>query len=149
MKFKLTILLVCLLVIFALAMPALAAPVDVRNASPAGSALFELTPEEAASLLLGFVGVVLSAVFKYVPKWKDWYESFEHQGLLMLGFVVIAGGIYFALSCTPYADILGVQIACELASAFLLLKAIVFIAVGNQLAYLYLPDPESKPKSFG
>lgn len=147
--FPALMLTLALVIMFVMVMPVLAMPhTPLPMAQPdRGSAFarfFVLQPDELANLLLGFIGVVLSAAFKYFPKWKDWYEKFPHQGLLMLGFVVIAGGIYFALACSPYAEMLKIQIMCDTASIFLLVQAIVSIAIGNQLAYLYLPEPKAK-----
>ena len=147
MKFRFVFpIMLALIFAFVFVMPVLAMPFGGPLGLPGISRFFQLTPEETANLLLGFVGVALSAAFKYFPKWKDWYESFEHQGLLMLGFVVAAGGIYFGLSCTPWAEMLKIQITCEVASVILLIKAITYVAIGNQLAYLYLPTPEPKGK---
>ena len=97
--------------------------------------LDDMTPDYFAEILLGLAGAALSLVFKYVPKAKSWFESFAHQGVLMLGIVVLFGGVYLALACTPYAAQLGIQLACGEASLFVLLKAIFIIASGNQLAY--------------
>lgn len=96
-------------------------------------------PADLESILLGLVGAGLSLAFKYVPKWKTWFDSLPHQGIVMLGFVVLVAAGYFALSCTPYAALLNITLACTQASAVSLFQAVVAIAVGNQLAYLMSP----------
>lgn len=97
-----------------------------------------MTPEQLAEILLAIVGVVLSLVFKFWKPAKDWYDNLPNQGLAMLAFVLVTGGAYFGLSCTPFAAQLGIKIACDVDSAFVLLKAIFIIASANQLTYLYV-----------
>jgi hypothetical protein len=96
-----------------------------------------LTNEQAANLILGIVGVALSLIFKYWPAAEKWYEAQPNKGLLMLGFCVIVAGVYFALACTSLAAMLGIQIACDLPSVYILAQAIFIIAAPNQLAHLF------------
>jgi len=96
-----------------------------------------MSPEDLAVLILGIVGVVLQVVFRYLPKLSDWYAAQENKGLLMLAFVIATGGIYFGLSCSPFAADFGIAISCDQPGAFALLKAIFIIASGQSLAYLY------------
>lgn len=133
MKFT-KIMFVVFLLAFVFVLPVLAAP-QAQAADPAG-------PEELATYLLALSGIFLSAVFKYVPKWKTWFDNLKNKGLVMLGFVAVIGLIYFGLSCTPYAVTLGITIACETASWVLILQAIWYIFIGNQAAYLVLPSKE-------
>ncbi len=102
------------------------------------------TVDELSQILLVLYGAILSLVFTYVPEIRTWYEGLPHQGLVMLGFIVLIGAVYFLLSCTPYAAWLHIQIACTQSSLFDLIWAILAIAVGNQLTYLFAPTP-SKP----
>ena len=135
MKFsKIPLIVIVLMLALVFAMPVLAA-------SPEGVQVDEppVTAEAMAAVLLGLVGVVMSAVFKYVPKWRTWYEGLPHQGIVMLGFVFVAGLTYFYLACTPAAAALGILIACEEASWVLLFQVIAYIVIGNQGAYLFLP----------
>ena len=89
-------------------------------------------------LLMGFVGVILSALFKYVPKLEQWYSAQANKGLLMLAFVFVVAGGYFGLSCLPF-DI-GVQVQCTQAGAVEMVKAFIAILVGNQIAFLMSPN---------
>ena len=100
------------------------------------------TPDEISAIVLGILGSILSLVFMYWPEAKKWYEGLPHQGIVMLGMVVLVGLAYFGLSCTALAVPLHIQIACTSASAFDLARAILIIAVGNQLTYLFAPTPK-------
>lgn len=96
-----------------------------------------MTPTELSTTILAIIGIVLQLTFKYVPTAADWYQNHANKGALMLGFVVITGGAYYALACSPYAAQLGIAIACTTDSIFLLLKAIFIVASSQQLAYLF------------
>lgn len=96
-----------------------------------------MTPTELSTTILAIVGIALQLFFKYVPKANDWYQSHTNKGALMLVFVVLTGGAYYALACSPYAAELGIAIACTQASIFLLLKAIFIVATSQQLTYLF------------
>lgn len=96
-----------------------------------------MTPIELSTTILAIIGIVLQLTFKYVPAAANWYQNHSNKGALMLGFVVITGGAYYALACSPYAAQLGIAIACTTDSVFLLLKAIFIVASSQQLAYLF------------
>lgn len=98
-----------------------------------------MTPEQLSVVILGIVGVLLSLVFKYWAPAKSWFDAQPHQGLLMLAFCVIVGGVYFALSCTPFGALVGVSLECSAAGAFVLVKAIFIVATSNQIAFLTTP----------
>ena len=134
---SLKVFLIVIVLSLLLVMPVMAAPSEAPVTA-------EVTPDYLAETLLGLVGVGLSLAFKYVPKLKGWFDNFKHQGLLMLSLVVVAGGVYLALACTPYAAEFGIELACGESSAFMLIKAIFIVAVGNQLTYLYSPNPSPK-----
>ena len=99
-----------------------------------------MTPIEISNVLLFVLGVLLQLVFLYIPEAKTWYQRQSHQGLLMLGMVVLLGVAIFGLSCTPLVVYLHIAIACTVGDAFNLLGAIVIIATGNQLTYLFAPQ---------
>ena len=96
-----------------------------------------MTPTELSTTILAVIGIVLQLTFKYVPAAATWYQNHANKGALMLGFVVITGGAYYALACSPFAAQLGIAIACTTDSVFLLLKAIFIVASSQQLAYLF------------
>jgi hypothetical protein len=137
------ITIIVLILALALAQAVVAAPAfaPMRQAA-------SLAPDELATLLLGFVGIALQLVFRYVPKVSDWYQALENKGLWMLGFVVLSGVIYFGLSCTPLAGDLGIQLSCTLPDAYLVLKAIFIVAMSQSLTFLYTKpnSPKLLPK---
>ena len=96
-----------------------------------------MTPEQFATVLLGIVGVALQLIFKYVPKLSDWYQALNKKGLWMLGFVTLAGLGYIGLACTPFADQVGITLACSGDNVFVLAKALFIIANAQQLTYLF------------
>ena len=87
------------------------------------------------NILLGLAGAVLSAVFKYWPAAELWYKQQDNKGLLMLAFVFVLSGLYFAASCLDL-----VAIECSQAGALEVVKAFVTILIGNQLAFLVTPN---------
>lgn len=89
------------------------------------------------SVILGIVGVALSLVFSYVPVAREWLEKQDNKGLIMLALVLFVSACYFALSCSPFASDLGINLQCDRSGFFDLLQAIFVIASGNQLAFLY------------
>lgn len=96
-----------------------------------------MTPEQFAQLILGIAGVILQLVIKYLPFVAKWYDGLDNKGLAALILDVIVGAAIFGLSCTPFAADLGISIACETGTVFLLLKAIFILAIGQQGAYLF------------
>lgn len=96
-----------------------------------------MNPEELSIVVLGIVGVILQLLFLYVPKVKTWYEAQPNKGLLMLGFTVLIGAIYFALGCTSLAIQLGIATTCDVNGLFAMLKALFIVATSQQLTYLY------------
>ena len=96
-----------------------------------------MSPEQLATVILAIAGVVLQLIIRYAPKLSEWYAAQADKGILMLGFVVVVGFVYFGLSCTPFAEELGIVLSCSTSSLFGVLKAIFVIAGGQSLAYLY------------
>lgn len=90
------------------------------------------------NVLLYVAGALLQLIFRYFPKVSDWYQSQQDKGPIMLGFVVLVALAYFGVACWPFAaDILKVTLACSAAGAKELIGAVIAIAVGNQLTYLF------------
>ena len=96
-----------------------------------------MSPSELSATILAIVGIFLQLTFKYFPKVSTWYQAQSNKGLLMLAFVLTTSGVYFFLSCTPYAAQFGIGITCTTDSLFVLLKAIGTIALSQQLTYLF------------
>ena len=96
-----------------------------------------MTPEQLSELILGIAGVIMQLLFQYVPRVSDWFQNLPNKGLVALALDVIVGAALFGIACSPFAAELGVGLACETATVFLLLKAIFILAVGQQGAYLF------------
>lgn len=133
---KMLYVLMILVLAFVLVFPVLASG-NAQAEGPVSS------PAELSIMLQGIVGVVISALFKYVPKLEKWYKGLPHQGVTMLAMVAVVGAIYFALACTPYAVALGIAIACEGATWFLLAQTIGYMVFGSQAGYLFLPSKKT------
>jgi len=95
-----------------------------------------MTSEQLITAILGILGVLLQFALKYAPKLSDWYQSHPNKGLIALSASVLIGGVYFALSCTPYAAPLKIALTCTQGGAFVLLNSIFIIATTQQLTYL-------------
>lgn len=96
-----------------------------------------MTPEDLSTLIFGIAGVVLQLAIQYFPWVSDWYDNLSNKGLAALILDVIVGAALFGIACSPWAAELGVGLACETATVFLLLKALFILAVGQQGAYLF------------
>lgn len=88
-----------------------------------------MTPEQTVALILGVAGVVLQLVYKFVPSVAGWLDKLEYKGLVILGLDVAVAGALLALACSPYAASLDITLVCEQGTVFLLLKALVLIAM--------------------
>lgn len=87
--------------------------------------------------ILYVVGVVVSLLFSYVPKLKDWYEAQHgYKALIMVGLIAIVSAAFFGLSCTTLAAALGIQVACTSEGALAVALAFIKIIIANQAAYL-------------
>ncbi len=92
---------------------------------------------DLAVLILGIAGAALSLLFSYVPTLKVWFDKQANKGLLMLGFCVVVGAVYFGLSCSPLAAQLKISLTCDQPGLFNLAQALFVIAGSNQLAYKF------------
>ena len=88
----------------------------------------------SATELGEIAGVVLSLLFFYTPRLKDWYESQDGQtkSLIMLAAVVLTASGVFGLSC---AEIV-LAVTCDKAGAVGLVKLVVAVAISNQSTFL-------------
>lgn len=94
-------------------------------------------PEITLEVFVGICGVVLAAVFRYIPALERWYNSVggDYKGLLMLAFnFIVAVGI-FGLSCAG----LVAYVSCTQAGVMELVKVLGIMILGNQTAFLMLP----------
>ena len=88
-----------------------------------------MTPEDTVTLILGVAGVVLQLIYKFVPIVSNWLDNFAYKGLVILGLDVVVAGALLGLACSPFGADLGIPLVCEQATVFLLLKALVLIAM--------------------
>jgi len=98
---------------------------------------------ELLQLLSGAFGLVVSLIFSYAPKIKEWYYQKldeKYRGLVMVGVSVVVSAALFGLGCA--AVISGV--ACDKQGAIELVKAWVAFLVANQATYLLAPKSPAK-----
>ena len=83
-------------------------------------------------------GVVLSLGFSYIPKFKDWFNSFDGnvKRLVTLAVLFVTALGVFGLSCTGKFDY---GIACDLDGAIGLVEVLVITTIANQATYQLTP----------
>lgn len=93
-----------------------------------------------AETLASFAGVILSLLFAYVPRVKEWYtarEATEKAGLMAVLIVLVAVAT-FAASC---GEILAMGVTCDKQGAVGLLQLVITALVANQSSYVLLVRP--------
>jgi len=98
-----------------------------------------MTPDQLVLVILAILGALLQLALMYAPKFSDWYQNSPNKGLLALAFSAVIGGIYFALSCSPFAADFNIALSCTKDGVFTLVQAIYVIAITQQAAFLILP----------
>lgn len=97
-----------------------------------------------ANVLVIVAGIVLSALFTWVPKLREWYDALDnnYQKLIMFLALAVAVGIVYGASCASFT-IPGVVIntACNQEGLKGLLELLVAAVVANQTTFLLLPKP--------
>lgn len=127
-----------LLFLFLLVALVFAASVTTVFAMPLHIMRLTVSPQALTDILLGTAGVILQLAVMYVPGFSTWYQNLTNKGLAMLALVIVVAGVYFGLACTPLAVMLNIQLACTVPDLFVLLQAIFFIAISQNVAYAYL-----------
>jgi len=97
-----------------------------------------MTPEGLALL----AGGLLSLVFSYFPKLKDWYEALDgtKKRLIMIGVLLGVSLTVYGVSCTQFAGFLGLPVvACDQSGAVELLKVFLLALIANQSVYSVSP----------
>jgi membrane associated rhomboid family serine protease len=92
----------------------------------------------SAEYLSGLLGVLLSAVFTYIPSWRKWLNSRRpnvKRAIMAVGWVVISLAV-FGLSC---ANVISIGITCDAAGARAVVDALVACIFGNIAAFIALP----------
>jgi hypothetical protein len=97
-----------------------------------------------STALASLAGVVVSLLFEYTPKLKDWYNALDNttQRLFMLGVLLGVALVVFGASCANFS--LGFSVDCSQAGAVGLLKVFVAALVANQATYVISPKADDK-----
>lgn len=93
-------------------------------------------------MLAGFIGVVISVATKLIPGIAKWYYTIDSKwrGLVMLGFVMVASGILYGVSCLGLFN----AVSCSAEGMKLLFQTIGMMLITNQLTNLMTPDSAYK-----
>lgn len=97
------------------------------------------------SVILGGAGAVLSALFRYFPKLREWFAglSSTKKKLIMIGLSALVTVVVFGAACAQ----VWTGTTCDQQGAIKMVSAFFMVLIGNQLAYLTLPEPESVVKA--
>jgi len=92
---------------------------------------------ENGNLFLALAGGLLSLLFAYVPKLKDWYNTKDaaSKQLFMLGLLAVITAATGLLSCANVVTSFLPVYACDQVGLISLLEAFGFAVIGNQAAY--------------
>ena len=92
-----------------------------------------------ADTLSAFAGILLSLVFSYVPKVKDWFtkQSGTTKRLILLASLAVIAAGALALNCN---GLLPGAAQCTQAGAYDVAAAFIAALVANQAAYQLAPQ---------
>lgn len=95
---------------------------------------FQLTPE----LLAGIVGVIISLLFSYVPKFNTWYAALESsiKSLIMLVMLLVVTGAIFGGACLSWFT---TDITCNQAGVWKAISIFISALIANQGIYQLSP----------
>jgi hypothetical protein len=85
--------------------------------------------------------VVLSLAFSYIPRLNPWFEKLEPtvKRLIMLCLLLVVSIAAFGLACAGWGDSLGLNVVCDEAGAWSLIRALVLAIIANQSIYNISP----------
>ncbi|MFN3309169.1 MAG: hypothetical protein ACK44E_08180 [Anaerolineales bacterium] len=91
--------------------------------------------------LSSIAGVILSLAFSYLPGLQRWYAALDGTAkrLVMLGVLTATTLCFYALACTPYAELLGISLSCDAGGAVMLLRLLLSALIANQATYSLTP----------
>jgi len=91
-----------------------------------------------SEFLASTAGIVLSLLFSYIPKFKDWFDALEGNSkrLIMLASLFVTAAGIIGLACTGKFDI---AVACDLDGALGMFELFVLASIANQAAYKLTP----------
>jgi len=95
--------------------------------------------------LTSIAAAILSLAFSYLPGLNRWYATLDGTAkrLLMLAVLTVTACAFYALACTPYAELLGIPVSCDAGGAIGLLRLLLSAVIANQAAYSLSPLPKS------
>ncbi len=97
-------------------------------------------------LLSQIAGALLALAVAYIPGASGWYSGKDGQtkaGIMAVLLVVVGAAVY-GLACSGLAADFGLAIACDKASAVLLVKVLVAALIANQATFLIAVRPYQK-----
>lgn len=97
-----------------------------------------------AETLTATAGVILSLAFSYLPGLKSWYGTLDGTAkrLLMFAALCVTALGFYALACTPYAELLDIAVSCDAQGAVALLRLLLSAVIANQATYSLTPRPK-------
>ena len=94
--------------------------------------------------VLGAIGgAVLSLGFAYIPGLSTWFAGKDSKvkSLIMLGLLALIGAACYGLACWGVlAELTGLNLTCDQAGLFGLIRAFVAAAIVSQTTYQLAPE---------
>jgi hypothetical protein len=92
-----------------------------------------MTPE----LLTSIFAVILSLCASYLPGFSTWYAALETipKRQVMAGGLALIALVIFGLGCAGLGTQIGVSLTCDLAGAWIILRAFFAAVAINQATY--------------
>ncbi len=100
--------------------------------------MFPLAVDTSFAGVVALLAILLSVLFQYAPKLKEWYDGLKDntQRLVMLGAIVVVDAALFGLGCLNL-----VQVECTQVNAMQMFYALIAGVVANQGVFKILPNP--------
>ena len=95
-------------------------------------------------VLLGIASALLAIVFEYIPKSGNWWENLNKtlKRLVMAGFLLIAAGGVYAMTCAGLLAPFNWTLTCDEAGLTQLISLWVAAVGVNTLVYTAIPKKE-------
>ncbi len=97
-------------------------------------------------ILSAAAGVVISLLFKFVPRLNKWFavKEKETQQSIMLGILFLVALAAFGLACANILnDLFGVALTCDKSGGIVLARSLILAVVTNQSVYAITPAPKA------